>query len=118
MENTNVFVDAEVISQIFSNPINHPCCHVRVGTPKCFNIFPKWHISPKLTCQMVGYTEPSEKLSLEIVYKRAGTYLKYLTSNWTNHLFISQSYLCKAAGFTRLHDKSHWTYILPEIPEI
>ena len=39
--------------------------------------------------QMVCYTEPSEKSSLETVWKRAGTFKKYLAGDWMNHLSIT-----------------------------
>ena len=50
--------------------------------------------------QMVCYTEPSEKLSMETVWKRAGTFKKYLGVDWMNHLSISVL-PCEAAGFMR-----------------
>ena len=46
-----------------------------------------------LTRQMVCYTEPSEKLSLETVWKRAGTFRKYMAGDWMNHLSIWLSLL-------------------------
>ena len=38
-----------------------------------------------LTRQMVCYTEPSEKSSLETVWKRADTFKKYVAGDWMNH---------------------------------
>ena len=42
-----------------------------------------------LTRQMVCYTEPSEKLSLETVWKRTGTFKKYLASDKMHHPSIT-----------------------------
>lgn len=38
--------------------------------------------------QMVCYSKPSDKLSLETVRKRADTFRKYLTGDWISHLSI------------------------------
>ena len=62
--------------------------------------------------QMVCYTEPSEKSSMETVWKRAGTFKKYLAGDWMNHLSITVL-LCKAAGLTRSRENPHRTLIGP-----
>ena len=51
---------------------------------------------------MVCYTEPSKKPSLTTVWKRAGTFKKYLAGYGMNlyHLYLSIITLaCEAAGF-------------------
>ena len=53
--------------------------------PICRN---RWGKTSNLSRQMVCYTEPSEKPSLETVWKRAGTFKKILAGDWMNHLSI------------------------------
>ena len=72
----------------------------------------KEHMFCHLTCQMVCYTEPSEKLSLETVWERAGTFKKYLAGDWMNHLSITVL-PCETAGFARSRENPHRTLIGP-----
>lgn len=51
-----------------------------------FIVVPRFH---NLMPQIVSYTEPSEKSSLETIWKRAGTFKKYWAGDWMNHLLLS-----------------------------
>ena len=44
---------------------------------------------PNLMRQMVCFTESSEKSSLETVWKRSGSFKKYLAGDKMNHLSIT-----------------------------
>ena len=56
---------------------------------------------------MVCYKEPSEKLAIETVWKRAGTCKKYLAGDWMNHLSISVL-TCEVAVFVTLGPNHQW----------
>lgn len=45
-------------------------------------------VKPNPKCQMVCHTEPSEKQSSETVWKRAGTFKKYLAGDTINNVCV------------------------------